>query len=111
MGVPREAPQAVRDHWSRIPQDNCGEFFACVRPPGSPVGLWFKVPVWGQVCDGQAHRGSVGCMLHNTFPLKGLGWTYVAWRAKPYHPELCKYPRDGRVESPKAFDPARPYDA
>jgi hypothetical protein len=111
MGIPAKAPQAVRDYWNSIPQDNVGDFYACVRPPFLPFGLWFKVPVWGQVCDGQPHRDAVGCMLHNKFPFKGRGWTYIAWRAEPYNHERCKYPRKGIVENPKPFDPAKPYNA
>lgn len=113
MGVPREAPQAVHDYWASIPQDNCGDLYAKVRPPWLPFGgFWHKVPAWGQLCDGREHYEAVGCMLHNTFPLKGRGWTYVAWRAKPYNPDLCKYPREGVVpkEHQKPFDPERTYD-
>lgn len=104
MGIPG-APQAVHDYWSSIPQNNCGDFYAKIRAPGMPFGIWYKVPVWGQVCDGRADHG-VGCFLHNDFPFKGRGWTYVEWKTKPYNPALCKYPTHGVVKNPKPFDPA-----
>lgn len=104
MAIPAGAPQAVHDYWNSIPQDNCGDFYAKIRPPFWPFGKWFKVPVWGQVCDG-LHTHGVGCFLYNEFPLRGRGWTYIEWRSEPYHPDLCKYPTHGKVPSPTPFDP------
>ncbi len=112
MSIPAESPRAVHDYWNGIPQDNCGDLYAKVRPPGMPFGFWHKVPAWGQLCDGDPHYSAVGCMLHNQFPFKGRGWTYVEWKSKPYNPELCKHPTSGTVpkEHQVPFDPDNTYD-
>lgn len=101
MGVPAEAPQAVHDYWNSIPQDNYGEFYFKVRAPFMPFGTWRKLEAWGQLCDGTDNAMMVACQLWNKFPNRGRGWKYVAWRAEPYNPELCKYPRSGVVDPPK----------
>lgn len=106
MGIPAEAPQAAKDLWASIPQDNSGDFYAKIKPPFSPFGIWYKVPVWGQVCDGR-HDHGVGCFLYNEFPNHGRGWTYTKWKSKPDNPKLCKYPTSGSVPNPTPFDPER----
>lgn len=110
MSISPYAPAAVQNHWTSVPQDNCGEFYAKIRPPFCPLGIWYKVPAWGQLCDGREHYDAVGCFLHNEFPFKGRGWTYIKWKSKPDNPHLCKHPTHGKVPNPKPFDPERTFD-
>lgn len=104
-------PNPMQNWLNAIPQDNCGRFYAKVRFWLLPFGIWCKVPVWGQVCDGGEHSSAVGCMLHNEFPFRGRGWKYIAWRSKPDNPHLCKAPTHGIVKRPKWFDPEDSYNA
>lgn len=94
-------PQAVQDHWNSIPQDNCGEFYFKVKAPFLPFSTWHKLKAWGQLCDGTDMAHAVACQLWNDFPNRGRGWKYIAWRAVPNNPELCKYSREGIVDPPK----------
>ena len=106
MGVPAGAPQAVHDYWNSIPQDNCGDLYAKLKPPFLPewlAGFWIKVEVWGQVCDGRPHEDAVRYHLYNHFSNHGKGFTHVALARVPDNPELNKYPREGRVENPLPF--------
>ncbi len=99
-----DAPGPIAASMNNVPQNNVGTLFAKLKPPFSPIGAWFKVPVWGQVCDGRAHKDAVGGMLHNDFPRNGKGWTYLEWKAVPDNPEACKYPLRGKVEKPNRFN-------
>jgi hypothetical protein len=104
MAVPNGAPLAVSNQLAGMPQQNVGEFYAKIKPPFWPFAKWYHVPVWGQVCDGR-HNHGVGCFLHNEFPGRGKGWTYLEWMTKPLHPDLCAYPTSGKVPNPAPFDP------
>ena|ERR1700691_4603469 len=98
-----DVPAPMQNWLARLPSQNVGTFYAVIRPPLCPFGIKFKVPVWGQVCDGKDHRMAVETMLYNYFPLRGRGWTYVAWRTVPDNPDACKYPRQGVVVDPKPY--------
>lgn len=109
MHIPAEAPKAVHDHWNSIPQDNCGRFFFKVKAPFMPFGTWHELKAWGQLCCGTDMAHAVACQIWNDFPNRGRGWRYVAWRAEPFNPELCKYPRTGMVDPPKVRRGNDPY--
>lgn len=102
------APAPIADWLASLPSQNCGKFFATIKSPGW-FGLFqtsreYQVPIWGQVCDGQARRAGVHtALLYNTFPNHGKGYTYVSWRTEPDNPEQCKYPTSGNVENPKPY--------
>jgi hypothetical protein len=99
-----DVPHQMADWFSSIPQDNCGKFYATIKSPYLPIYTEHFVPVWGQVCDGQPHKATVHtALLYNKFPNHGKGFTYVSWRTEPSNPELCKYPRSGKIENPKPY--------
>jgi hypothetical protein len=110
------APIPVQNWLSQLPSENIGTLYATIR---HPIGKWlkwippifiereYKVPVWGQVCDGRDHKCSVENMLHNEFPNRGKGYTYISWRAEPDHPDVNKYPRTGMVADPKPYNGGR----
>ena len=98
-----QAPAPMQKWLSELPNENAGTLYAKIKAPFWPIYTWHKVPVWGQICDGQAHEDAVGSMLYNEFPNHGKGFTYVAWRAEPDHPEANKYPRQGKIKNPKPF--------
>jgi hypothetical protein len=99
-----DVPAPMMDWLSKLPSQNIGTLYAIIKTPFLPIYTEHKVPLWGQVCDGQDHRSSVENMLYNYWPNHGKGFTYVSWRAEPDHPEANTYPRKGIVEK------ARPYD-
>lgn len=103
MSIPPCAPQSVYDHLASLPQRCVGELYATIRHPWG-LKREYKVPAWGQLCDGRPHVSSVNCMLHNKFPNHGRGYTYVSWRAVPDNPEQNRYPRTGVVEKAIPFD-------
>lgn len=96
-----DVPPPMMGWLNALPQQNVGTLYAKIRPPLSPIGFWYRVPLWGQVCDGQPHEGAVSDYLHNEFPFRGVGWTYVEWRCEPDNPEQNKFPRTGKVPNPK----------
>src|ERR1700754_2771608 len=107
-------PAEWREHWANIPQDNCGDFYFKVKSPLLGIPSWHQLKAHGQLCCGTDMAFAVACQLWNDFPNRGRGGKYVAWRAEPYNPELCKFPRTGVVDPPKvrrtsdaySFDPA-----
>lgn len=109
MPVPAEAPQAVHDHWNSMPQENFGDFYFKVKPPFMPFGTWHKLKAWGQLCSGTDMAHAVACQLWNDFPNRGRGWRYVAWRADPSNPGMCKSKLSGAVDPPKVRYGNDPY--
>jgi len=101
-----KAPGPIKAWLSSLPSENVGTLYAKLRPPFSPVAIWKKVPVWGQVCDGGPHKDAVGGMLYNHFPFHGKGWTYLEWEAVPDNPEVCKSALRGKVAAPNRFNGA-----
>ena len=96
-------PAPIASWLASLPSQNVGKLYAKIKPPYWPFGSWYRVDGWGQICDGRDHRDMVHLMLYNKFPNRGRGWTYVAWRAEPDHPEANKYPREGTVENPRPY--------
>ena len=100
-----EAPHQISGWLQSLPSQNVGKLYALLKPPGMPraLAVWKRVEGWGQICDGRDHKQMVHLMLYNRFPNRGKGWTYLAWRAEPDHPEANKYPRTGDVENPAPY--------
>lgn len=96
-------PPPIAAWLATLPSQNVGTLYAKIRPPFSPIGFWYKVEGWGQLCDGRDHRDMVHLMLHNYFPFYGKGWTYIAWRCEPDNPDQNKHPRTGDVEKPVSY--------
>jgi hypothetical protein len=97
------APTPIANWLTQLPGECVGKLYAKIRPPFCPFGFWFRVGGWGQLCDGRDHRDMVHLMLHNYFPARGRGWTYVAWRAEPDSPGRNAHPRNGTVADPKPY--------
>jgi hypothetical protein len=97
-------PPQMSGWLNSLPQNYVGTLYAKIKPPYSPFGIWYKVPVWGQVADGRPHKDAVENMLYNSFPFHGKGWTYVAWRNEPSSPELNNAAREGAIENPAPYD-------
>jgi hypothetical protein len=89
----------------QLPDKYVGVLYAKIKPPFSPIGFWYKVPVWGQVADGQPHTSAVENYLYNDFPLHGRGWTYIEWKNEPSNPEANDAARTGVIENPTPYWP------
>lgn len=89
------------------PTDNFGILYAKIEPPGLLGSLytkWYRVDVFGQLCDGTDHKDFVHLMLYNSFPDHGKGYTYLEWECVPDNPLQCKYPRTGKVKLVKPYN-------
>ena len=102
-------PPPMQNWMASLPQNYVGVLYAKIKPPFIPFGIWYKVPVWGQVADGQPHEDAVATFLWSEFPLRGKGWTYVAWKNEPSSPQLNNAARSGKIENPKPYDAVDPY--
>lgn len=97
-------PPPIAAWIENLPSENVGTLYATVKAPGL-FGRTkeYKVPVWGQVCDGQPHKDAVNLMMYNEFPDHGKGYIFISWRAEPNNPAQNKHPREGKVENPKPY--------
>jgi hypothetical protein len=108
MHLPNAAPAEVFNQLLSLPKEYVGTLFAKVKAPGwFGKTSWHKVPEWGTVCSGRPPSlGAVERMMRDDLPRRGRGYTYLAWRAEPDHPELCKAsPLCGEIANPTPFDP------
>lgn len=96
--MPMNVPPPIAAWVQNMPQDYVGTFHAKIKPPLSPVGIWFRIPAWGQLCDGADKEWAVRDFLYNEFPFHGRGWTYIAWRCEPENPKLANLPLSGIVK-------------
>lgn len=103
MPIPLEAPPAIHQHLAELPQQNVGDLYVTIKTPYLPIYKEYLLDGWGQLCDGQDHKGGVHLMLYNKFPNHGKGYTYISWRAIPNHPDQNTYPREGKVENPQPY--------
>lgn len=97
-----QAPAPIAAWIAQLPSQNVGTLYATIEWFG--IRTEHRVPVWGQVCDGEPHTRAVYDMLHNEWPFQGKGAKYVAWRCVPDNPDANKYPRGGVIENPVAYD-------
>lgn len=98
-----DVPPPMAAWYAQLPSQNVGTLYATIKDPITRIPLEYKVDGWGQLCDGQDHRGMVHLMLYNSFPNHGKGFTYVSWRCVPDNPEANTYPRTGKVSNPAPY--------
>lgn len=109
MEPPIDTPLPLHGYIRSLPDKYVGELWAKIRAPFWPCwpfrepDKWYRVPVWGQVADGQPHEHAVRSFLYNKFPLHGQGYTYIAWRNVQYSIDNDR-PREGLIISPQPFD-------
>jgi len=100
---PPQAPQAVHDWYSSLPQKYVGTFYATIEDPITRIGIEYKLDAWGQLCDGGEHGDAVNNMLYNDFPFHGKGFIYVSWRCAAVS-DSNDAPLSGKIKYPKPFN-------
>lgn len=98
-----QIPEPLQDWMQKLPQQCVGDLYATIKDPVLGIPVEYKVPTWGQLCDGRDHKDAVHLMLYNRFLNHGKGFTYISWRAVPNNPEQNNYPRTGLVTDPKPY--------
>jgi hypothetical protein len=79
MGVPREAPTEVHEHWASVPY--CGDILFRFRPLRFGPAIKVKCEGWGQLCYQEAATHHA---MHHIMNKRPMWWAYYdGWEAAP----------------------------